>query len=257
MRWSTEQHLVKAESAELQQKDYLCGPFHGARALRDAGMTAWDGEPVDQDLVALHAGTLLPEDDGGPEVPPGAQPRRDYRYELPRTDPARSGTSAPGLAAAIEELSGGELVCVPLSGAWTTVAAERLLTALAASDVRLIANLRTGPLWGSRPPLDALLAALDGVEPDEPPAPDWDVGHYIELVQLLRGRAGALAVVRDSYPSLGWGGFHVQPPSALAAALRRGDGRQGGVLAVASRDGAAAVKRLAPELGLEAKIWDN
>ena len=76
----------------LQQKDNLCGPFHAARILRDAGLSESGGEPLDQDLVALRAGTVLPVREDGPQVPPGALSITAYRYELPRVDPAASGS---------------------------------------------------------------------------------------------------------------------------------------------------------------------
>jgi hypothetical protein len=121
----------------------------------------------------------------------------------------------------------------------------------------LIANVRTGLLWGSRPPVEALLEALDGADVAEPPPADWDVGHFVELVGLVRGRGGSLLVVRDSYPALGYRGIHLQPPAALAAALNRDDGRQGGVLAVIEPRGAGAVEAVASELGLKTEMWDN
>jgi hypothetical protein len=242
---------------ENQQKNFLCGPYHAARVLRDAGFARWEDEVLDQDLVALHAGTMLPEPGAGPEVPPGAIDLREYRYSLPRVEPELAGTSAPGLAAAIEGLSGGELACVPVSGDWNAAAVEGLVGGVASWDVRLIANLRTGSLWGSRPPVEALLSVLDGAQTPATPAADWDVGHFVELVQLLRGRAGALVLVRDSYPSLGWGGLYLQPSPALADALLRGDGREGGVLAVGARETADEVGRLVAELGLQSELWDN
>jgi hypothetical protein len=220
--------------------------------LRDCGVAEFEGELLDQDLVALHAGTTLPAS-AVDEVPPGAFSRRDYRYELPCVEGDQAGTSAPGLAAAIEKLSGGLLVCVPLSGHWTAASVQGLM----ALDARLLANLRTGWLWGSRPPQEALLAALDGVGVADAPPSDWDVGHFVELVTLMRGRRGSLVLVRDSYPSLGWGGVHLQPPAAIAAALTRGDGREGGVLAVVGPEAAAGVKGLASELGLKTQMWAN
>lgn len=238
------------------QKDNLCGPFHAARVLQDVGVTEWDGEPLDQDLVAVRSGTRLPDLQAGPQVPPGAINWRDYRYELGLAAPERCGTPARGLAMAIEELSGGRLVCVPLSGRWTAATVEGLMDD-AGAGARLIANLRTGLLWGTRPPLEALLAALDGLELADPPAADWDVGHFVELVHLVRGRRGGLVLVQDSYPSLGWMGRHLQPPAALAAALMRGDGRHGGVLAVVAPDAAPAIEELASQLGLERRIWEN
>jgi hypothetical protein len=237
---------------EPQQRDHLCGPFHGARVLRDCGVAEFEGELLDQDLVALHAGTTLPVS-ATDEVPPGAVSRRDYRYELPCVERDQAGTSAPGLAAAIEKLSGGLLVCVPLSGQWTAASVQGVMDL----DARLLANLRTGWLWGSCPPQEALLAVLDGVSVADAPPPEWDVGHFVELVTLLRGRGGSLVLVRDSYPSLGWGGVHLQPPAAIAAALMRDDGREGGVLAVVGPEAAAGVKGLASELGLMTEMWEN
>ena len=84
-----------------QQKDNLCGPFHAARILRDAGVTEWEGEPLDQDLVAWRTGTLLPVREHGPQVPPGAINWRDYRYELERVDDEHTGTDARPLARAV------------------------------------------------------------------------------------------------------------------------------------------------------------
>jgi hypothetical protein len=121
---------------------------------------------------------------------------------------------------------------------------------------RLIANLRTGRLWGSRPPVEALLAELEGQPADGPPA-DWDVGHFVELEMLIRGPHGSLVVVRDSYPTLGWGGRHLQPPRALADALLRGDGREGGVLVVTNGGREQAVKALAARIGLDVGTWNN
>jgi uncharacterized protein DUF6885 len=245
------------QRAALQQKDNLCGPFHAARVLREAGIASWDGEELDQDLIALRAGTVLPDPEEGPQVPPGAVNFRDYRFELPRAAPADSGTSAAGLAGAIESAAGGALRCIPLRGPWDAEAVEKLVDAAPALGARLLANISTGPLWGSRPPLEALLAHLDGEELADPPAPDWRVGHFVELSRVVRGPAGSLVLVVDSYPSLGWMGRHLQPPPAVAAALERDDGREGGVLVVAAAGEAGSVEALAGELSLEVGLWDN
>jgi hypothetical protein len=239
-----------------QQKDNLCGPFHAARVLWDAGVTEFEGEPLDQDLVAARAGTVLPVRELEPPVPPGAVSWHEYRYELELVEPEQTGTQPGPLARTIEELSQGRLTCIPLTGAWDGPTVERLVGE-APTGVRLIANIRTAPLWGSRPPLEAVLAHLDGCEVPDPPAPDWDVGHFVELVQVVRGRGGSFVVVHDTYPSLGWDGHHLQPPEALAHALIRDDGRGGGVLAVTAPDGADAVRALAGELGCKIAFWTN
>jgi hypothetical protein len=243
--------------AAPQQKDTLCGPFHGARVLLDAGVSEWEGTVIDQDLVALHAGTTLPGHQAGPQVPAGAASLRDYRYELALVDPERAGTTAGGLAQAIALLSSHRLECVPLKGHWSAELVERVLDSAPGLGARLIANLRTGLLWSSRPPLSALLAELAGQEPSQVAGAEWDVGHFVELMQLVRGRGGALVVVLDSYPSLGWTGHYLQPARAIAAALNRGDGREGGVLAVVRPADAGAVRELAAKLELETEIWNN
>ncbi|HSS94037.1 MAG TPA: hypothetical protein VLR46_08605, partial [Candidatus Dormibacteraeota bacterium] len=169
---------------------------------------------------------------------------------------ARSGTSAGALVTAIEGASGGELRCIPLRGAWNVDRVERLLDHVCQTGSRLIANLRTGRLWGSRPPVDILLAELQG-KPVHVPTPDWDVGHFVELEMLIRGPVRSLVVVHDSYPTLGWHGRHVQPPRVLVEALLRGDGREGGVLAVGPKAQAERMVRLAAEIGLQVGVWNN
>jgi hypothetical protein len=232
--------------SELQQKDNLCGAFQAARVLRELGFD------VDEDTVALRAGSVLPADPEG-SVPPGETSRTDYRYDLPTGPPAESGTAATPLAMAIESLSDGALRAVPLRGSWTAELVERLVDA---ADARLLANVRTGPLWGTHPSLETVIEELASGDAEGPPS-DWDVGHFVELVTLVRGAGGSLVLVHDSYPSFGWNARHLQPPRAVAAALQRGDGREGGVLAVVPAQGAPRVEDVAAELGLHVATWDN
>jgi hypothetical protein len=244
------------ETSGAQQKDNLCGPFWAARVLNESGFATWDGEPIDEDLVALRAGTVVPDMHSDAGVPPGAVSRAAYRYNLPVAPIAQSGTSVRGLIEVIEAASGGELRCVPMSGAWTVDRVERLVDEAREFGCRLIANLRTGRLWGSRPPVAVLLGELEG-RPVQDPAADWDVGHFVELKMLIRGPVRSLVVVHDSYPSLGREGRHLQPPRVLVAALLRGDGREGGVLAVAPSACVDAAIGLATELGLDIRTWNN
>jgi hypothetical protein len=247
---------VTVETASDQQKDNLCGPFWAARILNESGFTTWDGEAITEDLVALRAGTLLPEPHDNPDVPPGAFNRVSYRYRLPTAPVEQSGTSPGALARAIEAASEGRLRCVPLSGDWKAHRVERLVDEAAGLGSRLLANVRTGRMWASRPPVEVLLAELEGRTVEEPVA-DWDVGHFVELEMLIRGPRGSLVVVHDSYPSLGWQGRHLQPPHAMAAALERGDGREGGVLVIVPQVGVDVARALATEIGLEVRFWNN
>jgi hypothetical protein len=247
---------VLGGSSGEQQKDNLCGPFWASRVLNESGYSTWDGRPIDADLIALRARTVLPEPHPGSDVPAGAVTLTNYQYELPTAPVEQSGTSAQRLAQAIEAASSGELRAVSLRGQWNAERVERLVEEAREMGVRLIANVRTGRLWGSRPSIEVLLGELEGQPVQAPPA-DWDVGHFVELAVLIRGPKGSLVVVHDSYPSLGWGGRHLQPPRAVAEALLRGDGREGGVLAIATKAQEESVKALAAGIGLEIGAWDN
>ena len=245
--------LARLHAEEMPQKDQLCGAFWGALALAAAG------HPAEQDEVALRAGTTLAEGDPAEWLPPGASPRTGYRLSLPvTTDEPSSGTSASALARSIEELSGGALAVVPVAGPWTaeTVVSLVEISASVVPECTLVANLRTGRLWGSRPPAALLLDHLLG-RPVEPPAADWDCGHFVTVVATLRGAGGALVALRDTYPQLGWGGYHAQPAGAVAAALERGDGKEGGVLCICAVQEAEALSGRLKEAGFELRHWHN
>jgi Family of unknown function (DUF6885) len=240
-----------------QQKDNLCGAFWAARIIREFGIVSWDGQPIDEDLIALKSSTVLP--DSGPvgALPPGAVSLTSYRFVLPTAPIEASGTAPGPLAQAIQSAASGALRCVPVRGKWTAERVARLVEgARSIGGARLIANLRTGRFWGSHPPLTTLIDELEGRQAPDP-TPDWDVGHYVELAGLITGEGGALVHVHDTYPSLGWDGHHLQPPRVVASALLRGDGREGGVLVVVPAVGADAVESLVARLGLDIGIWDN
>lgn len=251
--------LADLHAADLPQKDNLCGCFWGSIVLRAAGVETYTGEPVDQDGVARAAGTVLPDGDPAGFVPPGERSRQDYRVELPTaSDPADGGTAASSLAAAIEWLSDGRLAVVPVAGPWSAASVVGLAQAAAEASPKavLVANVRTGLFWGTRPDPAALLAYLAGAEPSGPEA-EWDTGHFVNLAALVTVGERALVLVRDSYRSLGWEGHHLQPADAFAAALERGDGREGGVLCIApATDDDTLRERLTTD-GFELRHWDN
>src|SRR5918998_683448 len=140
--------LAGLHERAIPQKDQLCGPFWGALALTVAG------RPTDQDEVALRAGTTLAEGDPAQWLPPGVSSRTDYSLSLPisREEPS-AGTSASGLARSVEELSGNALKVIPVAGPWTEAAVAGLVEVATSerAGCTLVANLRTGRLWGSRP----------------------------------------------------------------------------------------------------------
>jgi hypothetical protein len=237
----------------MPQKDQLCGAYWGALVLSAAGRA------VDQEEVALRAGTSLAEGDPAGWLPPGVSPRTDYAAAIPLApDEASAGTSAMGVARSIEELSGGTLAVVPVAGPWSAESVVSLveISAAQAPECALIANLRTGRLWGSRPPARLLLDHLLGRPVDAPP-PDWDCGHFLTIAACMGGPGGALLALRDTYPQLGWEGYHLQPPRAVAAALERGDGYEGGVLIACGPQMAEALAGRLGEAGFELRHWDN
>ncbi len=252
--------MAELHAAEMPQKDNLCGAFWGSLALRAAGIDEVNGEPVDQDTVGREAGAILPSGgDPASWLPPGGTSRDDYRLTLPTSDDESiTGTSAHGVAAAVERLAGGALSVLPVTGEFTAERVLGLLTAVAdeAPGASLVANIQTGPLWNSRPPMAAVLGALAG-RPVHPPAAEWDVGHFVSFAGFLHGAGGSLVIVRDTYPTIGVQGHHLQPPERVARALVREDGREGGVLVIDRPEAAARVRARCLELGLEIRLWDN
>jgi hypothetical protein len=245
--------LAPTHRAAGQQLDHLCG-VHWASILLAA-----DGVIASPEALAAEAGTLLPPPGSGEATPPGVA-SRPADASIPAADTAvRSGTAIAGLADAILRASEGERALVPLRADWT---AERVRSILELCDAHPgwasvpLANLRTGRLWGAGLHLVDAIAYVEGADVS-PPDPEWDVGHFVTIAGALEGAAGSLLIVRDSYPTLGWDGHHLQPAAAIAAALARGDGREGGIaLYVAERD-RPEVERSAKEQGFEIGTWDN
>jgi hypothetical protein len=251
--------LLAAHARELPQRDDLCGAFCGALALRAAGVAPPDGRPLDQDEVALAAGSVVSPARAVGVLPHGEPGRRDYRIALPAIDDGDlSGTTAGGLIAAIDELSGGTLTAIPFSGPWNARTLDELFGVAAALErpVTLIANFATHHLWGGySSPKQLLGYLLDGDQTG--PAPDWKVGHFACVFARVRGATGTLYAVADTYPALGHAGVHMQPAERLAAALERRDMPAGGMLVVVFAEDAAAVHAGASALGLSEGAWDN
>jgi hypothetical protein len=251
--------MLAAHAEALPQRDDLCGAFCGALALRAAQIDNFGGEPLDQDTVARAAGSVVSATPDERHLPRGERSRRDYRLELPRIeDSAVSGTTAGGLVRALDLLSGGALEAIPYEGPWTAAALGSMFDLLRGAEqpVALIVNVATRHLWGAGASAHQMLAYLLHAVQDGPVA-DWDVGHFVCVAGRVRGPAGSLYVVADTYPSLGDHGVHVQPAERLALALRRPRMDPGGALAIVPRALAAAVRARAAELGLTERAWDN
>jgi hypothetical protein len=251
--------LLAAHARELPQRDDLCGAFCGALALRAAGIEGRDGTPLDQDEVAIAAGSVITGAREAGVLPHGEGGRRDYRLTLPSIDDSDlSGTTTAGLLDAIVRLSAGALVAAPYTGPWNAGSLTGLFELGCAFErpATLVANFATRYLWGGHASINQLLAYLYDGTLDGPP-PDWDVGHFACVVGRVRGPAGNLYAVADTYPALGDGGVHMQPQECLAAALERRDMPAGGMLVVVSAEDAAELHAGADALGLREGVWDN
>lgn len=252
--------LLERHARELPQRDDLCGAFCGALALNAAGLEQTPaGEELDQDSVALAAGSIVSLARDPDTLPAGETGRRDYRLAIPTIDDADiSGTTAAGVAEAIGELSAGAVEAIAYAGPWTAQVLRGFFDAAAELErpVTLIANLATHHLWGGRPTASQVLSYLyDGVL-DGPP-PDWDVGHFACVVARTEGPGGRLYAVADTYPALGDHGVHLQPEERLAAAIARPDKPAGGMIAAVAGEDAPALRAAATALGLEERLWDN
>jgi hypothetical protein len=251
--------LLAVHARELPQRDDLCGAFCGALALNAAGIAGRDGDPIDQDAVALAAGSIVSGARDAGTLPRGETGRRDYRLSIPTIeDPDVSGTTAAGLAEAITTLSAGALEAIPYAGPWNaaTLAGVFELAGALEHPVTLVANFATHHLWGGRPSVNQLLSYLLDGQLDGP-APDWHVGHFACVFGRVRGPRGSLYGVADTYPALGDGGVHLQPQERLAAALERREEPAGGLFVVAYAGDAATVRTGGAALGLAERIWDN
>ncbi len=253
--------LLDAHAAALPQRDDLCGAFCGALALNAAGLRERDGEPLDQDAVALAAGSIVStagaRDPG--TLPHGEPGRRDYRLAIPTIEDADlSGTTCGGVIDAIAELSDGSLEAIPFAGPWTEATLGGLydVAATLARPATLVANFATHHLWGGTARVDELLGyLLDGER--EGPQPDWRVGHFACVFGRVRGPRGSLYGVADTYPALGNHGVHMQPQERLAAALERRDMPAGGMIVVAFASDTGAIREGAAGAGLSEGLWDN
>jgi hypothetical protein len=251
--------LLARHTLELPQRDDLCGAFCGALALGAAGFAGRGGEPVDQDAVALAAGSIVSGIRESGVLPQGESGRRDYRITLPKIeDSDLSGTTAAGLLEAIVRLSSDGLAVIPYKGPWDATTLGGLFDAAATLErpATLVANFATRHLWGGRPSVNQLLGYLFEGTQDGPP-PDWNVGHFACVFGRVRGVRGSLYCIADTYPALGISGVHVQPQERLAAALDRRDMPAGGMLVVISAGDADTVRSGANAVGLIEGVWDN
>lgn len=267
------------------QKDMVCGAYALTYLLRAYGFTEHDGVAVTVDSVAGVAGTALEahnaewlaavrEAVASGEVPPERAadwfPHDYYEHELATADVG--GTSVEGLVRACEVISGGELAAIPVPAIvdgevqLTEDAFDTVLSVVLDGEfgAQLIGNynlkhtLAPASLLGHKYGLPALFTRWDS--PEYFRTLDWDVGHFTTVAARASRQESDVRylLIRDSYKTFGWNGYHLQPESYVRTGLVRiDDDRDGGVLLVVPANKRGPIEELLLDEGLRTGTWDN
>jgi hypothetical protein len=267
------------------QRDMVCGAYVLAYLLRAYGVTERNGTAVTVDSVAAAAGTTLEAHNADrlaavrAAVETGDLPAERARTWYPHDEFAHDlgvaesgGTSPEGFVRACEAASGGRLAAVPVPAVHdgrvqlTAEAFDAVLSAVVdgrfGAQVTLNYNLShtlaPAGILGHKYGLTALLTRWD--DPEYFRRLDWDVGHFTSLAGRL-SRADSdrrYLLVRDSYRTFGWEGYHLQPESYVREGLvRADDDRDGGLLLVVPATERAPLESFLSERGLATGVWDN
>ncbi|MGJ3252018.1 MAG: DUF6885 family protein [Elainellaceae cyanobacterium] len=238
-----------------QQPDNLCGPYWAAILLR--AIARVNTTPSE---IGKWSGTILPTGDAKQWLPLGADSRQDYTTPLLTTIHLHeSGTSAGGLAAAVKQCSANRYRFIPVQCQWSADKIRQLFWLCHQHpkwNIVPVCNLNTGYLWGANLPISEAIAHLNGM-PITPPPPDWAVGHFVVLAGILHTSHRSLALMQDTYPTLGWQGYHLQPWEAIAAGLARDGQSQGGILLFAATHDQSEIEAQLQDAGFEITLWDN
>lgn len=267
------------------QKDMVCGPYTLTYLLRAYGFGDVDGVPVTVDSVAAAAGTVLEDHNHRrhraveeriesadlPEERVSEWSLHDH-YKYPLSVASAGGCSPEGLVAACERVTDGLVAAIPIPSVVdgsVQLTDERFGALLSAAldeafgtQLVLNYNLRhtlasTGLLGHKYNPL-ALLTHWD--DPEYFRTLDWDVGHFTSLAGRVRRSDSdqEYLLIRDSYRSFGWDGYHLQPRSAIREGLVRSeDDRDGGVVVLCPVDSLDDLNTHLDDLDIRTALWDN
>ena len=267
------------------QKDMVCGAYALTYLLQAYGVREHDSNPLTVDHVAALAGTGLEEHNSArqelveqrienSEIPPerAAEWHLHEYFTEPLETVAEGGTSPCGLVRACHRASDGLVTAVPVPATidgdvqLTRAIFGELLERIVSGSLpgQLICNynlrhtLAPASLLGHKYSLVALLTQWDDSEYFR--RLDWDVGHFTSVAGRIErdGSGEQYLLIRDSYKSFGWDGYHLQPESAIHTGIvRANDSRDGGVILVVPTADLEAVETGLADLGLEEGVWDN
>lgn len=267
------------------QKDMVCGPYALTYLLRAYGFEEVGNVPITVDSVAAAAGTALEAHNAErqtaveTDIVDGHVPQEraqtwslhdHYEYRLEIAD--EGGCSPEGLVKACETITDGHVATVPIPAVvdntiqLTDEKFDAVLSAVLddsfGAQLVFNYNLRhtlapTGLLGHKYNPL-AFLTHWD--DPEYFRTLDWDVGHFTSLAGRMTHtqKDPEYLLIRDSYRSFGWDGYHLQPRSYVRGGLVRDeDHRDGGMLLLCPADCIDELKTHLTKLGLTTGLWDN
>lgn len=268
------------------QKDMVCGAYTLTYLLHAYGITRSGDEPVTVDRVAEAAGTALEPHNAERQASveeliadgelPAERASTWFMHDYFDADLAvvedEGGTSPVGLVTACESVSGGRIEAIPVPAVDDSTVQldagrfDSLLGATAAGELpaQVILNynlketLAPASLLGHKYNLVALLARWD--DPSYFRTMDWDVGHFTTIAaRITRANSDErYLVIRDSYKTFGWDGYHLQPESYIRRGLVRADDhRDGGILLITPATEADDVREWLTDHNLKTGLWDN
>jgi len=270
------------------QKEETCGLYALTYILRGLGYRKHGDIEIDEDYLSYLARTRIsPEEDSlrreiftkilYGEITFEEAVKRYWKiirkYELPTTsNPVELGTSAEGVKYALETVTSGELVGIPIPSrrgnqVYFTEEKFSALTNLLIENInnwkyQAILNWQAGKLLNIVSKFHDILLALFSENPLATLGQNpWRVGHFVSLAGFIRVIRGSeirtYFVIRDSYKNAGYMGYHVQPVDRVREALVRDDGREGGILLIVHKAIAKEVEDSIKNVGLPTGLWDN
>jgi len=267
------------------QKDMVCGPYTLTYLLRAYGFKEFNDVSVTVDSVAAAAGTAIEEhnesrhaavedniiDGDLMEERARTWSLHDY-YEYKLGVAENGGCSPKGLVTACELITDKRVTAVSIpatidgsvqltADGFDAVLSAALYDSLGAQLI-FNYNLRhtlapTGLLGHKYNPL-ALLIHWD--DPEYFRTLDWDVGHFTSFAGRVRHADSdhRYLLIRDSYRTFGWEGYHLQPESYLRRGLiRPEDDRNGGVFLLCPTDRVDQLESYFDDHDLTTDLWDN
>lgn len=267
------------------QRDMVCGAYTLTYLLRSYGITQYEDNPLTVDEIAALAGTGLEErnqqrqnairnqiENG--DLPPSRAnqwyPSEYFERRLQTVE--TGGTSIQGIVKACEAASNGLVSAIPVPSIvdgeiqLTGDRFETLVRASLAGDLpgQLMANynlshtLAPASLLGHKYNITSLITQWDNL--DYFRTMDWDIGHFTSIAGIISrdGYEQQYLIIRDSYKTFGWNGYHLQPLSLIhEGILREADHRDGGLIIVVPTSAAEDVTAFLENLRVTTGAWDN